>query len=272
MGKIIYKNYDVKGSISKKIAVLSDIHYYSISDIKKLNRVLEKVRLLKPDYICMPGDIVDEAKVNNSECLIEWISNLASICKVIIGYGNHELFITKDHIPDINKELMKKIKKIKNVILLDDNIYSENNINFIGITLPFEYYYKRAEDKELFINYFNSKFSNVDNKYNILLCHSPICIGTKEVLDKLKIGSKLNLVLSGHMHGGITPNFLKKILKGRGIISPRRKLFEKNCYGHNKINNTDFVISSGITVASHMNSFKFLDKLFSSEISVVNIY
>ena len=72
------------------------------------------------------------------------------------------------------------------------------------------------------------------------------------------------------MHGGITPNFLKKILKGRGIISPRRKLFEKNCYGLNKINNTNFLISSGITVASHLNSFKFLDFFFSSEVSVIN--
>ena len=40
--------------------------------------------------------------------------------------------------------------------------------------------------------------------------------------------------------------------------------------GFNRINNTYFVISSGITVASHINSFRFLDGLFSSEVSVIN--
>lgn len=271
MGKITLKNYDVSSNINKKIVVISDIHYYSKYDMKKLDKVIKKIENIKPDFICIPGDIVDEAKVLDLDLFIEWLTNLACICKVVIALGNHELFITKGHIQSNADELIKKIRKINNIIYLDNSIYTEDNINFMGITMPFDYYYKLDENKDFFINFFNSKFKKIDNKYNILLCHSPICIGNKRVFDKLIISSKLDLVLSGHMHGGITPNFLKTILRGRGIISPRRKLLEKNCYGYHKINNTNFIISSGITVASHMNRFRFLDKFFSSEITVINL-
>lgn len=270
MGKIIEKNYDIEARLNKKIVVISDIHYYNNKDMKKLNKVLKKIEFIKPDFICIPGDLIDEAKIYDKEVLINWLTNLGKICKVIISVGNHELFMTKKHIPTFNTGLIEQIKQIDNVKYLDNEVYSNSGINFIGITLPFEYYYKLGENQEYFINFFNEKFNRIDNKYNILLCHSPICIANKEVLKKLKIGSRLDLVLSGHMHGGVTPNFLKRILKGRGFISPRRKIFEKNCYGLNKINNTNFVISSGITVASHLNSFKFLDIFFSSEVSVIN--
>lgn len=270
MGKIIEKNYDIKAKINKKIVVISDVHYYNKKNINKLNKVLKKIENIKPDYICIPGDLIDEAKIYDKELLIEWLKKLGTICKVIISIGNHELFLTKKHISTFNTGLIEQIKSIDNIKYLDNEIYSECGINFIGITLPLEYYYKRKEDSNYFINFFNQKFNKIDNKYNILLCHSPICIGTKEVLNRIKIGNKLNIVLSGHMHGGVTPNFLKKILKGKGIISPRRKLFENNCYGLNKINNTYYVISSGITTISHINNFRIFDKLFSSEISVIN--
>ncbi len=271
MGKIIKKNYNINVKINKKIVVISDIHYYNKTEIKKLNKVLEKIKEIKPNYICIPGDLIDEAKIYDKELLIEWLTNLAKICKVIISIGNHELFITKKHIPTFNTGLIEQIKSIENVFYLDNESYSDGNINFIGVTLPLEYYYKKDENSKYFINFFNQKFTKIDNKFNILLCHSPICIATKEVLNKLKIGNKINLVVSGHMHGGITPNFLKKIMKGKGIISPRKRLFEDNCYGYKKVDNTNYVISSGITIASHINKLHFLDKLFSSEISIINL-
>lgn len=270
MGKIIEKNYEIDAKINKKIVVISDIHYYNHKNIRKLNKILKKIELIKPDYICIPGDLIDEAKIYDKNELLNWLTNLGKICKVIISIGNHELFVTKKHIKTFNEGLIEKIKKIDNIIYLDNNIYKDSFINFIGITLPFEYFYELNEDSNYFIDYFNKQFKSIDNGYNILLCHTPISINNKDVLDKLIIGKKINLVLSGHMHGGITPNFLKKILKGRGLISPRRKILEKNCYGQSKIGNTNFVISSGITVASHLNKFRFLDIFFSSEISIIN--
>ena len=93
-------------------------------------------------------------------------------------------------------------------------------------------------------------------KYNILLCHSPIDICTKEYLEN----SNIDLVLCGHMHGGVLPNFLRKVVKNGGIITPERKPFPKNCYGYIKVCNTEVIISSGITV------IRPLRNLFVSEI------
>ena len=272
MRKIIEKNYYVKAAINKKVVVISDIHYYNCKDKKKLTKVLYKIKLLKPDFICIPGDLVDEAKIYDENELINWLSILKDIAKVIISLGNHELFITKKHVKTINQALIDRINKIDNVVILDNTIYKCDNINFIGITMPFEYYYQYNEDKNYFIDFFNKQFKKIDGGYNILLCHSPISISKREVLDNLIIGKKLDLILCGHMHGGITPNFLKKFLKGRGLISPRRTILQRNCYGYSKINRTHFVISSGITIASHLNRFKFLDTFFSSEISVINLH
>jgi len=111
MGKITLKNYDVSSNINKKIVVISDIHYYSKYDKKKLDKVIKKIENIKPDFICIPGDIVDEAKVLDLDLFIGWLTNLACICKVVIALGNHELFITKGHIQSNADELIKNIKK-----------------------------------------------------------------------------------------------------------------------------------------------------------------
>lgn len=271
MSKIVIKNYVIKSNINKKIVVISDIHYYNKKNINNLNKVLQKIQLIKPDFICIPGDLTDEAKIYDEDFLLDWLSELGSICKVIISVGNHELIVTKQHIPSINKDLIMKIKKIKNVIYLDNEIYNCEKITFIGLTLPVDYYYNYNEDQEYFINFVNDHFDMIDDNYNLLLCHSPICIAKKSIIDKLKIGNKLNLVLSGHMHGGVTPNFLKKLLKGKGIMSPRRIFFENNCYGCKKTNQIHYVISSGVTVLSHMNKFRLFNEFFSSEITVINL-
>ena len=58
----------------------------------------------------------------------------------------------------------------------------------------------------------------------------------------------INLVLCGHMHGGIVPYFMRKIFKNIGFISPNKKLFPKYSYGKLKILKTNIIISSGIKV------------------------
>ena len=106
------KNYDVEGQINKKIVVLADIHYYDQKDMKKLNKIRDKVKDINPDYICIPGDLTDEAFIYDEDLLIKFLKGLSSICKVIISIGNHELIKTKKHIKANNYELKNKIKKI----------------------------------------------------------------------------------------------------------------------------------------------------------------
>jgi hypothetical protein len=59
----------------------------------------------------------------------------------------------------------------------------------------------------------------------------------------------VNLILCGHMHGGIVPNCLRKIFRHNGIISPSKSVFPKNVYGKEYYN----IIGSTTNEGSHTN-------------------
>ncbi len=261
------KNYTIDGNIDTNICLISDIHYHSKSDIKYLNKVLNKIKLLNPSYICIPGDLIDECNIKDEEVLINWLTRLGMVAKTIISIGNHEYYISKKNcIYGFNDELFNKIRKIKDIYVLDNESIRFNNINFIGLTLEDDYYYKYMEKDPKFIDYIsNVKVDN--NCYNVLLCHSPSNMLDKNIINRLGV----DLVLCGHTHGGMTPKILRKFIKHGGIIDPNKKFFPKNVYGNIKINNTNIIITSGITVVSHMNKFRILKNFFSGEIVNINI-
>ena len=64
----------------------------------------------------------------------------------------------KEHLYDFNEELYNKIKKIKKVYVLDNEVYTDGNIRFIGLTLPVDFYYKYGENKNYVMRYVNNKF------------------------------------------------------------------------------------------------------------------
>lgn len=261
--KITNKNYNIKGKINTNIVLISDIHYYNNKDIKHLNKVLDKIKQMSPKYICISGDIIDEAYVLNIEEFIIWIKKLSKICCVLISLGNHEYYINKKRKKfGLSKEFINKIKQIPKVYLLDNKNVVLEDINFIGITLPIEYYLKKKNIDECL-----GSVNSVKDKYNILLCHSPLDIVNSKTLKELKI----DLILSGHTHGGATPKIFRPLLKTRGLISPDMKLFPCNVYGNIKVDNTNIIITSGITVISHLNKFRILKNFFSSEIVCLKI-
>ena len=259
--KIVNKSYNIKASIDTNIVLISDIHYYNKKDIIHLNKVLDNIKKLKPNFICIPGDLLDESNICDENCLIEWLNKLTNISKVILTLGNHELYIDKrKNLYGLNNKLINKIKKIKNLYFLDNESKVIDNINFTGVSLDIDQYHK----EEKYIIDFDKY--NLDNKYyNIVLCHTPMSITNKTNL------KNIDLVLCGHMHGGLMPRFLRKIFKNSGIINPSKRLFPKNVYGKLSKEDSTIIITSGITVVSHLNSFRILKNFFASEIVEIKI-
>lgn len=272
MAKINNVSYDLKGKVNKKIVLISDLHYYNKEDLIKLNLVLEEIKLINPDFICIPGDFVDEAKVHDMDLFIDYLKRLARVSKVIMSIGNHDVITHEDgrHHYEVNDTFFNEIKKIRNLHFLDNQVKEIDGVCFIGINLEFNYYYRSMSNKKDFMEYFN-KIKNIDSKkYNVLLCHSPVTVTEDEIVKKLN--NKINLVLCGHMHGGLTPIWLQKILKDRVLINPsKNRLFVKNSYGYLRIRNINFVITSGITKLSHLGNLSLFDKLFSPEIVTINL-
>lgn len=259
-------------NIDKRIVLLSDIHYNSKKERLYLNKVLAKLKLEEYDYLCISGDLLDHSRVDDEDLLIGWLKELAKLSKVIIGIGNHELTSDHNHLYDFNNEIYNKIKKIRNVKVLDNSDYVDGDIRFIGLTLPVDFYYKYGENNNYFMRFVNNTFPKAyKDKYNILLCHTPQSLTDLKTYKKTKLFENIQLVLCGHMHAGITPYWMRKILNGRGLISPSKRMFPKNAYGYTKIKNTDVVISSGITTASNCNKFSFIDPFFMREITIIDI-
>lgn len=273
MSKINKVTYEIEtDSINKKIVLLTDIHYYKKSDMNKLNKLYNYLNELDYDYLCISGDFIDVGNIREEHLIIEWINKLADKSKIIIGLGGHD--IVKDMKVKqyyYNSSFFDKIDEIDNVYLLDNKDYVVDNIRFIGLTLPLDYYYKYNENTNYFKRFVNNTFDEFKDMYNILLCHTPIPFTSNIDYHDIKLLRNVNLVLSGHMHAGIVPLFLRKKMKGTGIFSPgKRGMFPQEAYGIYKKGNMDLVISSGVTKASHTNPLPILDKFF--DIEVTEIY
>lgn len=258
--KVINKTYNIDSGLNKNIVLISDIHYKDKEDIKRLNYILENIKKINPDYICIPGDIIDKSRVEYEEVFINWLKRLSKITKVIISIGNHEFYMDTG-VYGLNKSFFNKVSNINNLYLLDNKNVIIDDINFIGFTIPIEYYKENYNSKD-FIECLD-KIKTYKKYYNILLCHSPINICNKDILKNRNI----DLILCGHMHGGVVPKFIRPILKNKGLISPNKKLFPKFAYGYLKINKTSIIITSGLRVLP----FKNLNKLFNPEIVMINL-
>ena len=268
--KIKINRYNLGNKYKKRIILISDIHYFNKRIIPDLYFLLEEKKKQKPDYICISGDTTDDIFIKDKEYLVNWFKDLSKVCKVIIEIGNHEFYYKHVLTESYDKKLYKEIDRIKNVYVLDNQIHSEFGINFIGLTLPYNYYDTNEQDED-FIDFMNEKYRYLGTGYNILLCHSPYNITKKSVINKLKCKKRIDLVLSGHMHAGLSFEWSKKILKGRGFISPNKALFPKNCYGMYVIDKTKIIISTGVTKLAKSHIFGIFNYLYKSEIVVIDI-
>lgn len=248
------------------IAHFSDIHFSKYMKEETLNNIVSKVRGINPNYIVITGDLIDYYDVvfekNVIKIFVNFIANLGKITKTLISVGNHDVFYDSD----IN--FFNKLNDIDNVYVLNNDIYQDEFVYICGFNMPNNYYYNinHCESVDVLLDHIG-KYSKLlkhlpESKFKILLMHSPIYLTNDNVLKKL---SEFNLLLSGHMHDGMVPNFLKIFFKKNlGIISPYRKLFPNFCRGridrYVKGNRITLIISGGITKLSK-KSGKFLSEL-----------
>jgi len=269
--KIIMHSDKISKNI--KLLVFSDIHFSGNHDIKKLERLIEKVKTYEIDYICIPGDIIDIPNIN-CDYMVKFFTKLGSIAPVILSLGNHDIRIKKQEYESYyDNDFWDKINKIGNVYLLNNNCKSFKDVYFYGFTQSFNYYYEyKNENKELMKKEIKEYgvCERIPNKLSVLLMHSPICVSDKEIRNEL---NKYDLVFSGHMHNGVVPPILDEIFDNNvGIVSPNKKLFPKNARGIIKDKCT-IIISSGVTKISESagKSLKWLNIFFPIGINYIEI-
>ena len=282
MLKLNIHNFTIEKNVNIKIMHLSDIHYSNLFDPKLEKNIIESVNKNKPDYIFITGDIIDkydylDDKVNQMK-IKKFLVNLSLIAKLFLIFGSHDLENVGNPKDEFDKSLKKwknMMKEYKNIYLLDDNYYQDEFINVYGLTLPFSYYHILPNENVDIVSDKLNNLPNFDNdKYNILLIHSPRRILNNKCLDKIK---SIDLILSGHMHDGIVPKIIKKLPTTIGIISPHKTLFPKYARGKKikKIDNHEIAlfITGGVTKISPAlpNYMKWFSRFYDNEIEIINI-
>ena len=219
-----------------KIVQLSDFHSQGYRNTTE--DIINKVKHINPDIIVMTGDMVswDMEDIDEVKVLIK---SLVELYPIYYIDGNHE------HLAEILRpgkyvafiEFMKElgVTTIKNDYI---EIYKgDKSINLYGINLPLDgatgLYVKKFQLEK---NYVEKTLPEVDkDKFNILLAHTPTFI-------KQYSQWGADLVLCGHMHGGIVRIPFTNI----GLLSPERTIFPKYAAGKFKVNGSIMIVNRGI--------------------------
>lgn len=233
-------------SKSLKIAVISDIHFSRLVKTLKLRAIIKQFELARPDYIFITGDLVDTLECVDSlserERFLSFLKNLtaiSSVRKMIASLGNHDFYRIPEnkkgwHIVR-DKEFLKSLRQVPNLVLLDDEIYQDDDIFCFGYTQKKSYYTEDgvnfAENAEAQLEDLTKTLANLPeppaDKLKFALIHAPTHLQTPDIEFLLQ---PFDYILSGHMHNGIVPPVLDEFWRNqKGIISPTKKLFSGTC-------------------------------------------
>ena len=212
-----------------KILHISDFHNKNFH-----GRLIGKIKEMKPDIIVITGDLIDRRKTN-LDIVTNFIKELVKIAPAYYVSGNHEQL-------SVHYGKFKEILNNFKVINLDD-IYTRidregRSIGLIGIADPAinanEKTYLFENNEGYVRNKLHHLTKNLKTDFNILLSHRP------ELLNIYK-EFKIDLVFSGHAHGGQ----IRIPLIG-GILSPNQGFFPRFAEGIHKEGSTSIVISRGL--------------------------
>lgn len=186
--KNLQKNY--------KIVQLSDIHIGGLVNKTFIKELVNRVNKENSDLIVITGDLVDTS-IKHALPALKELTNLQSKYGTYFIVGNHEYFHNID-------EIIYTISQLNIKVLQNENIYigeDKKGFNLSGVYDIFGNKYGKYKPD------LNEALKNLEDSPTILLAHQP------KYIEEIKNTKKIDLILSGHTHGGqIFPfNFLVKL-------------------------------------------------------------
>ena len=276
-------------SKSLKIAVISDIHFSRLVKNLKLRAIIKQFELARPDYIFIPGDLIDTLECVDSlgerERFLGFLQNLtaiSSVRKMIVSLGNHDFYRIPEnkkgwHIVR-DKEFLKSLREVSNLVLLDDEIYQDDDIFCFGYTQKKSYYTEDgvnfAENAEAQLEDLTKTLANLPeppaDKLKFALIHAPTHLQTPDIEFLLQ---PFDYILSGHMHNGIVPPVLDEFWRNqKGIISPTKKLFSGACRHTLKTYDDKLIVVGPVTTFhAHLGLFEKLNVFYPTYLTYLEI-
>lgn len=166
-----------------KIVQISDLHIGGLVGKDFIHDIVKKVNALNPDLVVITGDLVD-VKVTYAKETIDELKQLHSTFGTYYIVGNHEYFHGIG-------EIIAAVKALGIRVLENENVYigeKGKGFNLVGVYDLFGY------RTETYMPNLAKALHNIQDSPTVLLAHQPRFI--EEVIDKV------DLMLSGHTHGG----------------------------------------------------------------------
>ena len=258
--KIIQRLYELKDPRIKNNYTymnISDIH----SNYKALLKIKKTIDDINPDFIVMTGDIVDTVDNSNNDKTFNVINEISTKYPIYLSYGNHDCVSSLHrHIMTGDYSVLDNVEKNKLIILANRGFYNyADDLNIISFNTTINnWYYEQHEEPAPFLNEFNNEYKPSQERFNILLTHSP-----NPFFDEkgMFINNGLldhSIVNCGHNHGGfvlpaIQDHYIGKKKYGIGLVGPYHRLFQHNAYGFYSNMNSSIVINNAVTKWSDCN-------------------
>lgn len=242
---------------SARVVVISDLHGKEYG--KDNCRLLAKISEQKPDAIFVVGDMLDDSDAENGfSKTTKLLTALLDIAPVYLSLGNQE----KEYSGDILEEYVNTITE-NGIIVLDDS-FADCKIRGqkirIGGTMGHAFPFGRTmEEFENSDEYIFLKDMEKTDLPTIVLAHMP---DTFIFNGAHNYWSNIDLVVSGHTHGGVV-----RLPFVGGLYSPMQGFFPDYDYGFYQLGEKmQMVITSGLS------GYKLIPRFLNSpEICVLNL-
>ena len=211
-----------------RIAHVSDLHNTEIGkDNKKLLAMLQDA---EPDIIAITGDLID-SRNTDVEVALQFIREAVKIAPCYYVTGNHESRISE-------YSVLKAGMETAGVVILEDArteiSLGGETITLIGVNDPSFRTNDLSGDSVTVMDAKLTQLHGDDNEFTILLSHRP------ELFDTY-VKNNIDLVLSGHAHGG---QFRLPFIGG--LVAPHQGMFPEYDAGLYTEENTNMIVSRGV--------------------------
>lgn len=219
MNRFVVVPYEVKSKKLKRnytIVMLSDLHNKSFG--KRNEKLLGAIADCHPDSIMTAGDMYTSKAGAGFDNALALLKALSERYPVYVSNGNHEQKTGEQPavFGSLYQTYMEKLKEYGVVPLVNDHvILPEANLDVCGLQIGREYFrhFQKREMPEGYVDRLAGKANG--DRLQILLAHNPVYFSEYAAWGA-------DLVLSGHVHGGII-----RLPGLGGVLSPSATLFPR---------------------------------------------
>lgn len=238
-----------------RIVLISDLHeqQFGKDNEKLLQRILEQ----KPDCVMIAGDLLIKGTQLRSDMVMGFLEKLCREVPVYYAPGNHEEYLERECDEGVYEKYLSDLEKIGVKYLANQTVEIDKNgekLFVTGLHLQKKFFAKFYEKVSLQKEDIEELLGEKRDGYEILLAHNPTYFPVYS-----QWGA--NLVLSGHVHGGIV--ILPFI---GGLISTTYQLFPKYDFGKFREGDSTMILSRGLGV--HTIKLRLFNK---PEIAVITL-